>query len=268
MSGIRNAFFSTALMIAVGSGSVTQTAVAGDAGSAFVGGLLGGAAGSAATNIYFENKREKERAAAASSSQPKTVYSSAAPAASDGVQVQNALTSLGYYAGPLDGNLDSYESRSAVMSYQSQYGLPQTGLLQSDVKSILKYQGEVAELSGHLNYLGFEQLEKNKRLQSGLKVQGYYTAKVDGVVGRGTQNAVRLYQQANGLPITGVLTPDEEAELVSRSLQTVQAQQAQSDEQLAQVAARYQPQAPVAQQSPENQDEAQAVPAAATIKDM
>ena len=182
--------------------------------------------------------------------------------------MQKALGNLGYYAGPLDGNLDSYESRSAVMSYQSRHGLPQTGLLQSDVKSVLKYQGEIAELSGHLNYLGFEQREKNRRLQSALKVQGFYTAKVDGIVGQGTQNAVRLYQQANGKPVTGVLMQDEEAELVSQSLQTVQLQQAQSDQQLSAIASRYQPQAPVAQQSPDAQNDAQAMPAAATIKEM
>ena len=80
MNLFRNMILSTAMTAVITAGSLGGTAVAGDAGSAFVGGLLGGAAGSAATNIYFENKREKERAAAAASQPTSTYYG--APAAS------------------------------------------------------------------------------------------------------------------------------------------------------------------------------------------
>ena len=41
-------------------------------------------------------------------------------------------------------------------------------------------------------------------LQQRLKDLGYYTIKVDGIFGSGTQRAVRLFQSVNGLPETGV----------------------------------------------------------------
>lgn len=40
-------------------------------------------------------------------------------------------------------------------------------------------------------------------LQQRLKDLGYYTIKVDGIFGSGTQRAVRLFQQVNGLSVTG-----------------------------------------------------------------
>ena len=42
-----------------------------------------------------------------------------------------------------------------------------------------------------------------KTLQQRLKDLGYYTIKVDGIFGSGTQRAVREFQKVNGLPVTG-----------------------------------------------------------------
>ena len=41
-------------------------------------------------------------------------------------------------------------------------------------------------------------------LQQRLKDLGYYTIKVDGIYGSGTQRAVRMFQQENGLKVTGI----------------------------------------------------------------
>lgn len=40
-------------------------------------------------------------------------------------------------------------------------------------------------------------------LQQELKIQGFYEGKIDGLLGTETKDAIRAYQEANGLPATG-----------------------------------------------------------------
>ena len=152
--------------------------------------------------------------------------------------MQQALAANGYYSGVFDGKLDSYESRSAIMQYQQRYGMPTTGVLQQEAKSLLIYQGEVAVLSNYLNYLGFERRHKARRLQAALKVLGFYSSRIDGIIGRGSRNAVRLYQQSKGMVVSGALMPSQEDELVSEAKDKLQQQRKQVEEQLARIADR------------------------------
>ncbi|MEM8800553.1 MAG: peptidoglycan-binding protein, partial [Pseudomonadota bacterium] len=46
-----------------------------------------------------------------------------------------------------------------------------------------------------------------KRVQAKLKEDGHYTSTVDGKFGPGTSGAIRKYQEANSLPVTGI--PDQ-----------------------------------------------------------
>ena len=56
------------------------------------------------------------------------------------------------------------------------------------------------------------------RLQQRLKELGYYTIKVDGIYGSGTERAVRLFQQVNGIhPANGVATNHTQQVLYSHS---------------------------------------------------
>jgi peptidoglycan hydrolase-like protein with peptidoglycan-binding domain len=241
-------FKKTALAVSMSSMlavTAIPTTVSADGGSAFVGGLLGGALGSAASNHYYEKKRQKQRAAAHQNKKKKTYrksYAQKAPVNSEGVKVQKALTNVGYYSGPLNGNLDSYDSKSAIMQYQAQYGLVQTGILLPEVKGILLHQGDIAEITEHLNNPGYDKRSKAKRLQAALKSQGLYTGKIDGIAGKGTRAAVKLYQQSQGMIPSGALIPSDEDALVETALQRVQQQQSQSEQSLIQVANRYRPQ--------------------------
>jgi hypothetical protein len=47
----------------------------------------------------------------------------------------------------------------------------------------------------------------NVQVQAALQQQGYYQGPVDGIVGAGTSQAIANYQQANGLRVTGTITP-------------------------------------------------------------
>ena len=55
------------------------------------------------------------------------------------------------------------------------------------------------------------------QLQQRLRDLGYYTIRVDGIYGSGTERAVRLFQQNNGLPVTGVANDATQRKLYSGS---------------------------------------------------
>jgi peptidoglycan hydrolase-like protein with peptidoglycan-binding domain len=237
---------------------VPMEAAYADGEDAFVGALLGSAMGSVITNTYFNNgsyDRYRDRHYSRHHDRyygrpyyddgpsPRKVWRNSrylerqnyvAPESSEGVRIQQALAVTGFYSGQFDGRLDSYESRSAIMEYQKKYGLSPTGVLQQEVKSLLIYQGEVAVLSNYLSYLGYERNDKARRLQAALKVMGFYSSLIDGLIGGQTMDAVRLYQQSKGMPVSGVLLPAEEDELVSEAKDKLQQQRKQAEDQLAQ----------------------------------
>lgn len=45
-------------------------------------------------------------------------------------------------------------------------------------------------------------------VQHELARAGYYHGAIDGVIGRGTRRAIRLYERANGLPVDGLIDQD------------------------------------------------------------
>lgn len=89
-------------------------------------------------------------------------------------------------------------------------------------------------ISTHLSNTGYSQHDKARRLQAALKVQGFYTATIDGDFGPNSQAAMRLYQQANGLTPSGALFPEQELELVAASVQMLQQKHAQNNMSLTQ----------------------------------
>lgn len=157
----------------------------------------------------------------------------------------------------MDGKLDSYATKSAIMQFQQRYGMVPTGILTPDITGILSYQAELAELSGYLNYQGYDKKASGQRLQAALKVEGVYSAKIDGALGAGSRQAISLYQQSRGMPTTGALLPDQEAALIRGAIEKLGQQRAQSDNQLMQIAQRnsapqpgYQPQPAYQYQAP------------------
>jgi len=52
-----------------------------------------------------------------------------------------------------------------------------------------------------------------KKVQETLRDKGYYTAPVDGILGRQTRAAIRQYQQSENLPVTGRLDAETAGKL-------------------------------------------------------
>ena len=111
--------------------------------------------------------------------------------------MQQALIGLGYLDGKADGVYGS-KTREAVRQYQKAYGLTADGSAGAKTMTSLKH-AVVA-------------------LQSDLARKGYYSSIVDGSFGKGTQAAVKAYQNAVGLEANGVAGPSTMVKLYGFAL--------------------------------------------------
>jgi peptidoglycan hydrolase-like protein with peptidoglycan-binding domain len=218
------------------------------AGSSFAKGVAGGIIGAAIYNGIKNSNSQRSREPRRSSSRRTVRHSTKkrAPrrpsqAVVQAKQIQTALVAAGFYHGAIDGKLNSFDTKSAILQFQHRYGLPATGILSPQEKSLLQYQASLAELNAHLNYMGYDKRGKGRQLQAALKVEGFYTTKIDGVIGRGSRQAISLYQQSRGMASTGGLLPDQEAALIASAKQKIQLQRQQSEQQLAQLGASMRP---------------------------
>ncbi|MDH3230559.1 MAG: peptidoglycan-binding protein [Alphaproteobacteria bacterium] len=97
--------------------------------------------------------------------------------------VQNALAARGYDVGQINGYAGS-KTTSAIRRYQKNVGLPVDGTAS---RALLR----------HMNR------ETVRALQLGLAARGYDPGAADGLVGRKTVRAIRLYQSQSGLKVDG-----------------------------------------------------------------
>lgn len=232
-------FLATAIAIALATAAPALHARG--EGGAFVGSLIGAAIGTAI--MQKANAKPQPAREAAPARGPAPTRAAAAPKVDqEAVNLQKALAAAGYYSGPMDGKLDSYATKSAIMQFQQRYGMAPTGILTPDITSILSYQAELAEINGYLAYQGFDKKASGQRLQAALKMEGVYNSKIDGALGQGSKQAINLYQQSRGMPTTGALMPDQEQALIAGAIEKLNQQRAQSDGQLMQIAQRSSPQ--------------------------
>lgn len=101
-------------------------------------------------------------------------------------QLQQALIGLGYLTGSADGQYGA-KTAEAVKKYQRAYDLSADGSAGANTMTSLK--------------------NTVVTLQSDLARKGYYTSAIDGSFGGGTKNAVKAYQKAVGVAVTGVAGP-------------------------------------------------------------
>ena len=97
--------------------------------------------------------------------------------------LQQALIGLGYLNGAADGSYGP-KTRAAVKEYQRDYGLSADGSAGSKTMTSLK--------------------NTMVALQSDLSRKGHYSGTIDSIFGGGTKSAVKSYQRAAGLTVTGL----------------------------------------------------------------
>ena len=180
-----------------------------DFGDAVVGGLVGGAVGSVITNeVYHSNSRRSHNIHYSHKHKHrsnKKKYHTPVPKMTNEKRIQKALASLGFYHGEIDGEINSYETRSAIKEMNRAYEISGSASLKPEERDTLIYLGTLFGFDRYLIAGGTDQKTKDKKIQVALKVLGYYHGKVDGAIGRGTRAAIAQYQSDHDMSSTGSL---------------------------------------------------------------
>jgi len=113
------------------------------------------------------------------------------------IKLQKGLAAAGLYSGPIDG-VYGPATEAAVKQAQVKLGVPPDGIWGPSTSKA--YQAYVQQHGGGKHPDAFVM-----QMQVDLADLGYYTGKVDGYYGPGTEAAVKAFQKDNGLPVTGEL---------------------------------------------------------------
>lgn len=137
-------------------------------------------------------------------------------------KLQQKLKDLGYSISSVDGKYGP-STKSAVKAFQRKNNLKADGIAGTQTLSILysttssgSGSGGSSGDSSSQNALRFGDVsDQVKQMQKSLTSLGYDTNGTDGKYGKGTQRAVRLFQQNNGLKIDGIAGSSTLARLYS-----------------------------------------------------
>ena len=179
-----------------------------------VGGVVGGVVGSVITNEVYRNNRHKTTHRRYTRKHTKK-RRYVAPVMTSEKKLQKALIALGFYHGNVDGEVNSYETRSAIKAMNSAYELGDTASLSPQAKDVLIYLGDLFAFDRVLISKKNDRRSKGKKIQTALKIHGFYHTKVDGAVGAGTRRSIAEYKMAKGLSAGNRLDFEEEYQLIS-----------------------------------------------------
>ena len=122
-------------------------------------------------------------------------------------RMQERLISLGYLAGTATGSFDA-ATESGVIAFQNRHTSYSDGVAGPKTLQAL-YSSSAKSTSTPSGIIGVSLKQGSegpavRALQNRLKTLGYYKGTVDGDFGAGTTDAVKAFQQANGLKVDGV----------------------------------------------------------------
>lgn len=112
--------------------------------------------------------------------------------------VQRELTQRGYDPGPIDG-IYGVVTRAAVLAYQVDQGLPETGL----VSEALLQRIVLGNGPSGPDAIPTETVALVSAIQETLAGLGYAPGPVDGIQGAGTRKAIKQFEKERGLPAKG-----------------------------------------------------------------
>jgi len=138
-----------------------------------------------------------------------------APRMTDEKHIQKALTSLGFYKGRIDGEVNSFETRSAIKALNIAYAVSNNASLTPQVKDTLIFLGTLFEFDRSLIASSNDNRTKGKKIQTALKIHGYYHDRIDGAVGSGTRACIANYKREKTGSSSASLDFEEEYALIS-----------------------------------------------------
>jgi branched-chain amino acid transport system substrate-binding protein len=127
--------------------------------------------------------------------QAQEAAAAAMAAAVQTARLQQALTALGLYSGPIDG-VPSEQLTASIAALQTQLGVPATGVYDEATDAALRQR--LGTASSTLT-------AATVSLQEALTELGFYHGPIDGVYSAATIAAVRSFQTYLGVPPTGVV---------------------------------------------------------------
>ena len=128
-------------------------------------------------------------------------------------ELNQRLKDLYYLEGEVGSSYGS-ATVAAVKRFQQEVGLKQTGIATVAVQREL-FARTAPEYSGYITLRRGDSNLRVRQMQQRLRDLGYYTGSIDSYFGKSTQTAVKKFQMAVGLPITGVADPETLSELFS-----------------------------------------------------
>ena len=138
-------------------------------------------------------------------------------------KVQKRLIALGYLSGSADGSYGN-QTKNAVMAFQKNNGLSQTGKVNSSTLDALNSSSARkagSSSSSSSSSKGTCQPgdtgDAVRKVQKRLIALGYLSGSADGDYGNMTKKAVKAFQQRNGLKVTGSVNSNTLAKLNSSS---------------------------------------------------
>jgi peptidoglycan hydrolase-like protein with peptidoglycan-binding domain len=165
--------------------------------------------------IYYGSSKHAPRAKHRKKKHRSAKRVTSAVRMTDERRIQKALASLGFYRGNIDGQVNSFETRSAIKDMNIAYGISNTASLTPEVKDTLIFLGTLFIFDRHLIANNKGNRAKNKKLQVALKIHGYYHGGIDGAIGRGTRSSIGQYKLDTGMSGGNALDFEEEYQLIS-----------------------------------------------------
>lgn len=135
--------------------------------------------------------------------------------------LQEALTELYFYTAKVDSKF-GLGTKNAVLAFEKQNKLEQDGIADGAMQLLL-YEGKPRNSKGTRKSVKTVPLVSNitiqagdtgeavEKLQTRLKVLGYYTNSITGVCDKATVNAVKAFQAKMSITQDGIVTPDVSA---------------------------------------------------------
>lgn len=135
--------------------------------------------------------------------------------------VQENLTALGYFDGPITGYFGSL-TESSVMEFQQANALPADGLVGSQTQAALQQQAGTVSNQSLYPTSSDSSLKRGasgsevEALQKSLQAAGYYDGPLTGTFGSLTEAGVIRWQQAKGLKANGIVDSSALAALTNK----------------------------------------------------
>ena len=123
------------------------------------------------------------------------------------MEAQQALQEMGYDPGPVDGAMGE-NTRRAVKAFQGEFGLAVDGMIDDALLERLRAESALDTPSPEKRLARRGLLRSYTRaVQDGLHDLGIDPGPVDGIVGPLTRKAVRAFQVAANVDVTGMISP-------------------------------------------------------------